>query len=274
VPSADDVRPVLTDIIVSVVGCDPEDVEDQSRLKALGVDSLAVVEIADELGRRFDLYLEDETVNELHTVGDAISAVVHHAGAAAPAPVAAGFPGDAGATPTPTLRISADPERRRAMGRFAGWFAIVGAVVGIVLGLGGAALVGATGLGSTDLPPIAQPTTPTPTPTPTATATPEPEPDATAEPEPTLVISDTQVSPGQRFALEGRFPTLDRGVELQVQVRDKGEDWDDFPVTTEVRDASGQYRTEIYTSRTGERDFRVIQKDANLETPSVTVQIG
>jgi hypothetical protein len=160
------------------------------------------------------------------------------------------------------------------MRRFAGWFAIIGAVVGIVLGFGGAALVGATGLGSTDLPPISQPTTPAPTPTPTATATPEPEPESTAEPEPTLVISDTQVSPGQRFALEGRFPTLDRGVELQVQVRDKGEDWDDFPVTTKVRDGSGAYRTEIYTSRTGERDFRVVQKDAGLETPSVTVQIG
>jgi len=45
-------------------------------------------------------------------------------------------------------------------------------------------------------------------------------------------------------------------------------------VTTKVRDGSGKYRTEIYTSRTGERDFRVVQKDANLETPSVTVQIG
>lgn len=279
-PTSDDVRSELTDILVSVVGCTADDVDDQTRLKSLGVDSLSVVEVADELGRRFGVYIADETVNGLVTVGDAVAAVVHHDGRQpprsttyAPGPAAAAGSDGAGA-PAPTTRLSADPERQKALRRIAGWFAIIGAAVGVVLGIGFTGLVGATGLGSADLPPLTQPSTAAPvTPSPTAAADSTPDPDETADPDPTLVISDTEVSPGQRFGLEGRFPTLKGGDVLQVQVRDKGEEWDDFPITTEVRDGE-TYRTEIYTSRTGQRDFRVVQKDGDLKTPAVTVQIG
>ena len=62
-PTPEEIRDQLTDILVQVVGCAPEDVVDTPRCKQLGVDSLAVVEMADELGRRFDIYLSDETVN-------------------------------------------------------------------------------------------------------------------------------------------------------------------------------------------------------------------
>jgi acyl carrier protein len=282
VPQPDDVRDELADILVQLVGCTPDDVVDGAELKQLGVDSLAIVEMADELGRRFDVYLADETVNEMRTVADAVAAVVQHDGARPPRSTAydaappAGPPVD-DATPTvanaPVAEV--DPEERRsALRRLAYWFAGVGAAVGIVLGLGMAGLIGATGLGSTTLPPLTVPTTPAPTtatPTPTPTATPDPE--ETTDPDPTLTIPNTQVKPGERFTLEGAFPGLDSGERLQVQVKDPGESWDEFPVTATTR-RDGAYRTQIYTSRTGEREFRMAHLASDKTTPAVKVQIG
>jgi cell division septation protein DedD len=146
--------------------------------------------------------------------------------------------------------------------------------VGIVFGLGSAALIGATGLGSSTLPPLAVPTTPaptTPSPTPTATATPDAE--ETPDPDPTLTIPNTQISPGERFTLEGAFPALDKGEKLQVQVKDSGEGWDEFPVTTTTGDG-GTYSTQVYTSRTGKRDFRMAHEGSKTNTPAVSVTIG
>lgn len=232
-PQPDDVRDELADILVQLVGCAPEDVVDyRAELKQLGVDSLAIVEMADELGRRYDIYLSDDTVNQMRTVADAVAAVVRHDGARPPrsttydaAPPAGPAIDDAAPAATPAPVVEVDPEvRRSALRRLAFWFAAVGAAVGIVFGLGGAALIGATGLGSTTLPPLTLPSTPaptTPTPTPTPTATPDPE--ETADPDPTLTIPKTRVSPGERFTLEGAFPGLDKGERLQVQVKDSGE---------------------------------------------------
>jgi hypothetical protein len=81
------------------------------------------------------------------------------------------------------------------------------------------------------------------------------------------------VSPGERFTLEGAFPALGGGEELQVQVKDPGEKWDEFPVTVETR-GGGEYRTEIYTSRTGKRDFRLAHEDSDTKTPAISVTIG
>ena len=280
-PEPDDVRDELADILVQLVGCAPDDVVDRAELKQLGVDSLAIVEMADELGRRFDIYLADETVNEMRTVADAVAAVVKHDGAHPPRSTTydtappAGPPID-DATPTvATAPSKVDPEERRnALRRLAYWFAGVGAAVGIVLGLGMAGLIGATGLGSTTLPPLTVPTTPAPTTaTPTATATATPDPEETTNPDPTLTIPDTQVKPGERFTLEGEFPGLGNGEKLQVQVKDPGESWDEFPVTTTTR-RGGAYRTQIYTSRTGEREFRMAHLASDTTTPAVKVAIG
>jgi acyl carrier protein len=277
VPNSADVRAELTDILVQVVGCPPDDVVDQALLKDLGVDSLAMVEMADELGRRFDRYLSDDTVNGLRTVADAVAAVVRHDGSSSvrtttyhPAP---STPPPSGQTP-PDGHLDPD-ERREALQRLGWRFAVIGVVVGVVLGLFGTVIVAATGLRESTLPPLSVPTTPAPTtPTPTATATPTPsEEEETVDPDPTLTIADTEVGPGERFTLEGAFPSLGQGATLQVEVKDPGEEWDEFPVTTRTK-AEGRYRTQIYTSRTGEREFRMAHTDSDLTTPSVSVRIG
>ena len=73
--------------------------------------------------------------------------------------------------------------------------------------------------------------------------------------------------------ISGKFPALGEGAELQVQVKDEGSDWDDFPIETTPR-AGGKFTTEIYTSRTGERQFRLLNKKTDEATPAVTVEIG
>jgi hypothetical protein len=154
------------------------------------------------------------------------------------------------------------------------WFALLGAGLGAVVGFGASTLVDATGLGSVDLAPISGPTTPTatttPTPTPEPTETTTSKPD---EPEPTINASKPQVAPGERFVIEGAFPAVGEGAALQVQVKDPGSDWDDFPIETTTQ-GGGKFRTELYTSRTGEREFRLLDKKTNDATPAVTVQIG
>jgi acyl carrier protein len=283
VPQPDDVRDELTDILVQVVGCAPEYVVDQAELKQLGVDSLAVVEMADELGRRFDVYLSDESVNSMRTVGDAVKAVVRHDGSRAPRsttyqapppitdPIPGASPVASGSEPSDEV----DPEERRsAFKRLAYLFAAAGAAVGIVLGLGFAGLIGAAGINSSTLPPLTVPTTPAPTtPTPTPTPTASPDAEETPDPDPTLTIPKTEVGPGERFTLEGAFPALGGGEKLQVQVKDPGEQWDEFPVTATTRDG-GRYRTQIYTSRTGKRDFRMAHEDSDTTTPAISVTIG
>lgn len=286
-PTPTEVHAQLTDICVRVLGCDAEAVVPAAVLKTdLGVDSLTVVEIGEELGRRFDVYLSDDTIDGLVSVKDAVDAVVRHDGATLPVGAAA-VPRTL-APPTPEVPPiyesveppAAPPVRSRDNGvargavasRGAILLALVGAALGGVLGLGGAALVGATGLASVDLPPLSMPTTEATTATPTPTPAPATT-DATAEPEPTLNVSSSTVSPGERFGLEGAFPALGEGATLQVQVKDKGSDWDDFPVDTKTRDG-GKYKTQIYTSRTGERQFRMLHVKSGKASPAVTVEIG
>lgn len=274
----DEVRDELTDILVQVVGCAPEEVVDRTHLKSLGVDSLAMVEMADELGRRFDVYISDDRVNGLRTVSDAVAAITRHDDVLLRARNAAASQRAAAASPEPASSRASEPadpeERQSAMRQLALWFVAAGAAVGIVLGFGGAALVGATGLSESTLPPLTLPTTPAPTTaSPTPTSTPTPTDEETPDPDPTLSIPTTQVSPGQRFTLEGRFPGLDNGETLQVQVKDAGERWDEFPVTAQTR-GDGAYRTQIYTSRTGEREFRMAHLGSDATTPAVSVRIG
>ena len=290
----DDVRAELTDILGQVVGAQPDAVTDRATLEELGVDSLAIVEVTDELGRRFGVHLADDTVNRMQTVGDAVDAVVRHDGTPAPrvstnaamAPPSAADAAPPEPEPEPQPKDEDEPvtvhtepplddeERKSAFRRLAWWFAGVGAAVGVVLGLGSAAIIGATGITETNLPPLAAPTTPAPsTATPTPTPTPTPDEDATPDPDPTLTIPRTDVAPGERFTLEGAFPALKRGETLQVQVKDPGAGWDEFPVTATTRQG-GTYRTQIYTSRTGQREFRMLHRRSDATTPAVQVTIG
>lgn len=256
----------------------------EARLKEdLGVDSLTVVELGDELGRRFGLYLSDDTIDGLVTIEDAVNAVVHHDGATQPAglaeptvvaprPLRQLAPSTTASAPSPRLARGAVAKRRGRAWTAAIWLGLAGASIGAIFGFGGAALVGAAGIGNANLPPLVMPTsaapTPTATPTPTPTTTSE-----TDEPQPTLTVSSTHVSPGQRFGLEGAFPALDAGAPLQVQVKDGDAAWDDFPIVTMTK-AGGRYKTEIYTSRTGSRQFRMLHRASSTTSPAVTVEIG
>jgi len=161
---------------------------------------------------------------------------------------------------------------RARIAGFAATFIFLGLVVGGVLGLGGAALVGATGISKVDLPPLVAPTTPAPVVE--SDDAPAPQPTQTADPvEPTINTSSDDVSPGERFLLSGAFPTSAVGENLQVEVKEGGGSWDDFPIQTQTRDG-GIFRTELYTSRTGEREFRVKNTVTGETTPSVKVEIG
>jgi acyl carrier protein len=267
VPSPSSVHEQLTDILVRVVNCPADAVVPTAVLAELGTDSLTIVEVGEELGRRFGVRLSDDAIDSMTTVQDAIDAVIAQAAADRPArPVATPL-----AHPAPA---PASPERRRRMGSFAATFVFFGLVIGGVLGLGGAALVSATGISKVNLPPIGATPTPTPTPTPVEETTPPPA-SPTEDPKPTITTSSERVSPGERFLLSGAFPGSSDGEDLQVEVKDGGSGaaWDDFPIQTKVRDG-GIFRTELYTSRTGEREFRVTNKVTGESTPSIKVTIG
>ncbi|MGB9012380.1 MAG: acyl carrier protein, partial [Aeromicrobium sp.] len=78
----------ITDISVRVLGCDEDDVAPRARFSELGSDSLTIVEIGEELGRRFDVHLSDDTIDTMRTVQDAIDAVTAVASDAKKAPTA------------------------------------------------------------------------------------------------------------------------------------------------------------------------------------------
>lgn len=284
-PSSAAVLDRLTRITVQVVGCAPEAVVPSARLaKDLGVDSLSLVEISEQLGHSFDLYLADETINQLVTVQDTITAIVDHD----PKVTAPANPATAGsvarfATTGEAFRpvVPRSPsnltdqqlaERKTLAKKFAWGFAIVGIAIGLIFGLSAVLVVDASGIKDVSLPDTPTPTaakTPTATPSPTPTA----NPTAEATPKPTLVAESTSIAPGERLRLTGEFPGADKGATIQVQVKDAGESWENFPVTTRTDDA-GKFRTVIFTTRTGEREFRMLNKNTNESTPAVKISIG
>lgn len=249
----------IVDVVVSVLGCEPDDVVPEATLKELGADSLTVVEIGEGLEQRFGISLSDATIDGLVTVQDALEAVTTPA---EPVPVAA--------EPMPELGLAPDAKKR--VWRTVLWMAVVGVLLGGFFGFFSSGAVSALGLGSVDLPPLPSSAkssaTPTPTPTPTPTKTTAP-----ATPEPTLSVDDPQVSPGQRFRLTGRFPELGADAPLVIEFRENGGPWEAFPVDTSTR-GQGEFAAELYTSRTGPREFRVRHEATDQTTPTVAVQIG
>ena len=292
-PTRADILETITDVTVSVLECPPEAVVPDARFSELGSDSLTIVEIGEELGRRFGVRLSDDSIDTMRTVQDAVNAVVDLAPGddpvAAPGPAAVvaapaasdgRSAGDADVTPhdiAAAARFSPPPHVKRKTVGFVTAFLVVGVLVGGLVGFGLSAVVSATGIDDVSLPPLP---TASPSPTPEDTEpTEEPAPEPTATPtedepeEPSLTAEQTQVAPGQRFVLSGAFPAVGSGTELQVQVREDGTDWDDFPITTTTRD-EGAFKTELFTSRPGEREFRLIDTESGDTTPTVTVTIG
>ena len=312
-PTSSDILQEITDVTVKVLGCPAADVTPDARFAELGSDSLTIVEIGEELGRRFHVRLSDDAIDTMRTVQDGINAVVdlapapQHAEVAsvapeaiaapaaasaarrsdddtlvsepvAPAPAPARMPAATGAPASRT--VLADPpmtwrKRRKAVGVIA-TMAVVGVLIGGFFAFGLSAVVSAAGIDEVTLPPL-----PAASPTPAETEEPaeEPAPEPTATPteeepeEPTLEAEQTQVAPGQRFILAGAFPEAGQGAPLQVQVREEGTDWVEFPITTTTRD-NGEFRAELFTSRPGEREFRMLDEESGDTTPTVTVTIG
>lgn len=282
-----EVRASVTDLVVRLTGTDASQIQPTSRLKDLGIDSLLAVELADELGRRHGLYLSDQAVDSMRTVEDAVRAVVHHDGATAPTwaqspdagPVVRGdaAPGE---SPEDLTEHDVPLDRSRLTSgaiTTALTMIVIGSLVGVALGFGASTLLASSGLGETALPPISSSptadddddteTSATPTPTETSEST------APATPEPSLAASATTVAPGTRFTLTGAIPSLGPGAQLQVQVKDAGSEWDDFPVTL-TSGAEGGFSAEVYTTRTGTREWRLVNLDSGEATPSVAVTIG
>lgn len=275
-PSSAAVHKQLTRITVQVVGCEPQEVVAAARLnRDLGVDSLSIIEIVEALGQTFNIYIPDAAVDNLVTVQDAVNAFVHHDPSVKPPMTRPATTTVAASSSRREARpLPADEIERRihTAWKLAGWFAVAGVVLGVVLGFGGVALINASGIGDVTM-------SATPTPTATATKKPTPTPTATSapatdeEPKPTLNAASTQISPGEKLRLDGSFPELGKGAIIQVQVKDKDGDWDDFPVTVKTG-AEGEFATVIYTTRTGERQIRMLHKTSNTSTPAVTITIG
>ncbi len=282
-----EVRASVADLVVQLTGTETSQIRPTSRLKDLGIDSLLAVELADELGRRYGVYLSDQAVDSMRTVEDAVRAVVHHDGATAPTwsqtpdagPVVVRDSAEAGEVHDDLTEHDVPLDRSRLTSgaiTTALTMIVIGGLVGVALGFGASTLLASSGLGDTALPPISSSPTAsdddaeaTATPTPSQTA----PPSETAAPEPSLAASATTVPPGTRFTLTGAIPSLGPGAQLQVQVKDAGSDWDDFPVTL-TSGADGAFSAEVYTSRTGTREWRLVQPQTGESTPAVAVTIG
>lgn len=276
-----EIREQLTDVLGKVADVPTESVRDTAVLKDLGVDSVATVELAEGIGRTFDIRLSDETVNEWRTVGDLVRTVQREEAAQAnrAEPVA-----------PPTLT---DEERTGAFKQLAIFFALIGAGLGIVIGVGAAALLTSSGLDGGSLPPISTPVIPTPLGTASASETESsgsrftPPPFNGDEDEPTpsasptdvratsarLTATPTDVAPGERFDLEGALPDATPSESLQIEMRQTGSAWETFPVTA-AANPDGTFKTQIYISSAGEYIFRVRSRAASAVTPPVTVRIG
>lgn len=273
---AESIREQLSDILGQVADVPSESVRDTAILTDLGVDSVATVELAEGIGRTFDLRLSDETVNEWRTVGDLVRTVQREEKARADRPEAVA---------PPTL---SDEERTGAFKQLAIFFALIGAGLGVAIGVGAAALLASSGLDAGSLPPISTPEIPTALGTASATDTetepsdggftPPPFRGSDDEPTPTptkarLTASPSDVAPGERFELSGALPDSTPAESLQIEMRQTGGSWETFPVTA-AANPDGTFRTQIYLSGAGEYIFRVRGGSASSVTPPVTVRIG
>lgn len=276
----------LTEILVQVVDCAPLEVIPAAKLgKDLGVDSLSIIEVCEKLGQDFGVYLTDETINSMVTVQDAVNAIIHHdhttAGPRHPSQITAARAASGASSSSTTsdgsifCHLTEDEleEKKRHAWRLVGGMAGAGLAIGLVLGIGGAALIDATGIKNIEPPPAASSSTTEPTASPTPSPTPTVAP-TTAEPaESELRADEAAVSPGQQIVLSGTMAELGEGALLQVQIKDPDTDWDDFPVTTRTG-KNGEFRTIVRTTRQGDRQFRMLHQESGDKTPAVTVTVG
>ncbi len=126
-----------------------------------------------------------------------------------------------------------------------------------------------------------------PTPTQAAESTPdesaedsEEEEEEDQEPEISLTADPTSAAPSQRITLSGRIEPAVEGLELRVERRLDGGDWQSFPddpsqITTQTR-AGGEFSTWVQTGRQGENDWRLVGiiDDEEIASEVATVTIN
>jgi acyl carrier protein len=261
--TAEEIRPKLTELLVRIADTPPEAIKDTAALKELGIDSVAIVELAEGIATTFDVRLSDQTVNEWLTVGDVIRSVRR---------------GDSFLASLPPPELN-DPEQVGAFKQLAIVGALVGAGIGVLIGVAFAALIISSGFGGGSLPPI---TAPDDTPTPQATGSTPTDPfgDADREPTPTstaptgasLTVDPDLVDAGEDFRLTGQLPGTEPGEQLIIEWREDGGAWEPFPVSANAN-PDGTFGTRIFLASQGEREFRVRTEDGTA-TPPVTVRIS
>ena len=66
----------LKDIIVDVMGCNPDEITmDTTFVDDLGADSLDIFQIIMGIEQEYDIELDNESVEQIQTVGDAVEAI-------------------------------------------------------------------------------------------------------------------------------------------------------------------------------------------------------
>jgi acyl carrier protein len=264
VPNPEEIRESLTELLGQIANTPADAVRDTAALKDLGIDSVAMVELAEGVATTFDLRLPDETVNEWRTVGDVVRSVQR---------------GERLLDLLPPPHFS-DPERQGAFKQLAVVFAVVGAGVGIFIGVAVAALLVSSGLDAGSLPPLSTPGAPTPDASPTATndpfgndgASPNPSPTSAAPTDANLTLTPDVVRAGEDFRLTGTLPNARAGETLIIEWREEGGTWAAFPITL-TANPDGTFASRVYIGSPGERQFRVRSSEGGA-TPTATVRIS
>ena len=259
-PTPEEIRAKLTELLGQIADTPADAVRDTAALKELGIDSVAIVELAEGVATAFDVRLTNDTVNEWRTVGDVVRSVRR---------------GDSFLASLPPPQLE-DPERVGAFQQLALVLAFVGAGIGVLIGVAAAALLISSGLDGGSLPPISSPDGPAPITSATVTADPLGPSDApTSAATPTdasLTATPDLVSVGEDFQLTGRLPSAQAGENLIIEWRENGGTWAPFPVTA-TAGADGTFGTRLYIGSPGEREFRV-RTSAGPATPTATVRIS
>jgi acyl carrier protein len=261
VPTPEEIRPEVAELLEKIAGAPADAVRDTAALKDLGIDSVAMVELAEGVARTFELRLPDEIVNEWRTVGDVVRSVQR---------------GESFLTSLPPPQLG-DPERVGAYKQLAVFFAVVGAGVGVFIGVMIAVMLASSGLGGGSMPPISTPAAPTPTASATTPADPPGNDGASATtPAPrtgaSLAVTPEVVQAGEDFYLSGRLPNATEGEILTIEWRDASGTWAPFPVTVTAR-ADGTFESRVYIASPGERQFRV-RASSGPATPPAKVRIS
>ncbi|HJR89948.1 MAG TPA: phosphopantetheine-binding protein [Aeromicrobium sp.] len=263
-PNPEEIRASLTELLGQIANTPADAVRDTAALKDLGIDSVAIVELAEGVATTFDLRLSDETVNEWRTVGDVVRSVQR---------------GERFLDLLPPPQLT-DPERLGAFKQLAIVLAVVGAGVGVVIGVAAAVMLVSSGLDGGSLPPVSTPVAPTPNASATATSNPfgnggsrpTPSPTSAAPTDASLTLTPDVVSAGEDFRLTGTLPSARAGETLIVEWREDGGTWAAFPITV-TANQDGTFASRVYIGSVGERQFRVRSREGGA-TPPATVRIS